>query len=354
MSNVVIPYRFRCKRDTAANWTANNPVLLDGEWGKETDTGRVKIGDGSTAWNSLLYTPISLPTKNIYARKSGTTGPGEACTLTELLDFVGTTAAGDVLYRDGTGWKRLAKSSDGYVLTLVSGLPAWAAGGGGGGGGGDPFVGNTASLLHFDGTDGATTFTDVRGKTWTASGDAQLDTAQFKWGSASLLLDGTGDYISATHADLDFTADNKFTMEAWIRPAAFGDRGIFFNGDLSTNPSRVQVALNSSGQVVCFIQGSTGSGTSCTSTSSLTLNTWQHIAFTRDGSKLRVFINGTLEGTASSTDSLVARTGFAIGNARAGGAQIPFNGHIDDVRLTKGVCRYSVNFTAPTGAFTDA
>lgn len=43
------------RRDTAANWTANNPTLADGEQGYETDTGKEKIGDGSTAWNALSY-----------------------------------------------------------------------------------------------------------------------------------------------------------------------------------------------------------------------------------------------------------------------------------------------------------
>lgn len=47
--------RFQQKRDTAANWTSNNPVLLNGEIGYETDTGKIKFGDGTTAWNSLSY-----------------------------------------------------------------------------------------------------------------------------------------------------------------------------------------------------------------------------------------------------------------------------------------------------------
>jgi len=47
--------RFQQKRDTAANWTTNDPVLMAGEWGYERDTGKNKIGDGSTAWTSLLY-----------------------------------------------------------------------------------------------------------------------------------------------------------------------------------------------------------------------------------------------------------------------------------------------------------
>jgi len=47
--------RFQQKRDTAANWTSNDPTLLSGEWGYESDTGKYKIGDGTTAWISLLY-----------------------------------------------------------------------------------------------------------------------------------------------------------------------------------------------------------------------------------------------------------------------------------------------------------
>ena len=46
------------RRDTASNWTSNNTVLLAGEWGVESDTKKFKIGDGSTAWQSLDYVPI--------------------------------------------------------------------------------------------------------------------------------------------------------------------------------------------------------------------------------------------------------------------------------------------------------
>lgn len=47
--------QLKCRHDTAANWTAKNPVLLDGELGVETDTTFFKIGDGATAWTSLKY-----------------------------------------------------------------------------------------------------------------------------------------------------------------------------------------------------------------------------------------------------------------------------------------------------------
>lgn len=55
MTTQTIPARIVIRRDTAANWTAQNPTLLNGEWGFETDTRRLKIGDGVTAWNALAY-----------------------------------------------------------------------------------------------------------------------------------------------------------------------------------------------------------------------------------------------------------------------------------------------------------
>ena len=47
--------RIQIRRDTAANWTRVNPVLSDGEPGLETDTNKVKYGDGTSAWGSLEY-----------------------------------------------------------------------------------------------------------------------------------------------------------------------------------------------------------------------------------------------------------------------------------------------------------
>ena len=47
--------RIQLRRDTAVNWTAANPVLAAGEVGVETDTGKLKIGNGTTAWVSLDY-----------------------------------------------------------------------------------------------------------------------------------------------------------------------------------------------------------------------------------------------------------------------------------------------------------
>ena len=104
--------RILLRRDTAANWTAGNPVLASGELGYETNTGKFKIGNGSTAWNSLSYT--------VNAAMSGVT-------LNDVGDVTITSAAdGDFLRWNGTAWVNDAVnlSTDtigSYVQSLVAG-----------------------------------------------------------------------------------------------------------------------------------------------------------------------------------------------------------------------------------------
>jgi len=74
----------------------------------------------------------------------------------------------------------------------------------------------TSALLHFDGNNNGTTFTDETGKTWTASGNAKLTTTSPKFGTACGTFDGNNDYIySNDNADFEFGSGN-FTIDAWV------------------------------------------------------------------------------------------------------------------------------------------
>lgn len=109
------------RRDTAANWTSANPILAQGEPGLETDPGKLKVGDGSTAWSSLSY--YTLGTAGYLAATNPVISAG---TLTEdTYALSGTSVAldpdngsvqthilaGNTIYSDGF--------SDGQAVTLM-------------------------------------------------------------------------------------------------------------------------------------------------------------------------------------------------------------------------------------------
>ena len=97
--------RIQNRRDTAANWTSTNPVLGSGEIGVETNTGKFKIGDGSTAWTSLLYAPAGL-----------------ASTATSLVGG----AAGSLPYQSAANTTTmLSVGTSGQVLMVAAGAPSW-------------------------------------------------------------------------------------------------------------------------------------------------------------------------------------------------------------------------------------
>lgn len=75
--------RIQIRRDTATNWTSANPTLASGEWGYETDTGKLKIGTGSTTWTSLGYFAADVALSDL----------GVSATAAELNYLDGVTSA---------------------------------------------------------------------------------------------------------------------------------------------------------------------------------------------------------------------------------------------------------------------
>jgi hypothetical protein len=82
------------RRGTASQWTSANPTLASGEWGFETDTLKTKIGNGSTAWNSLAYATGSVSISNVTGLGTGVetflATPSSANLRTAVTDETGT------------------------------------------------------------------------------------------------------------------------------------------------------------------------------------------------------------------------------------------------------------------------
>lgn len=223
--------------------------------------------------------------------------------------------------------------------------------------GGDPLFANVAALVHFDEADGATSFADVTGGSWSALGNAQTDTAQSKWGGASLLLDGTGDLaFRADQAKYTLTGAD-FCVEAWIRfnGAPAGQQAIasHYNATGAQRAWGFYWVSNTLNLLTNNTGGTTpGNVTTTSSTWTPSGNTWYHVAVTRESNTVRFFVDGALISSHTLTSGIFnTNADFIIGRF-AGGSD--FNGWIDDFRFTVGNARYTAAFTAPTGPFPDS
>jgi len=214
--------------------------------------------------------------------------------------------------------------------------------------GGTPAEQQVITLLHMDGNDAATTFTDSSSytQTFTAGGNAQIDTAQKKYGTASGLFDGTGDRLVMT-ASAVFAHGTAWTAEGWFRKSANGNgtEAVYYQGNDHYVFYARDAASDNSGVSFYF------SGTTIAGATSMTDSNWHHWAMVRDGATARAFIDGTSVGTASPT--WATSTATDVVNIGSQNASNYFTGHIDEVRVTTGLARYTSNFTAPSAAFTD-
>lgn len=214
----------------------------------------------------------------------------------------------------------------------------------------DPFWTSVVTLLHMNGVDASTTFTDATGKhTWAAQGNAQIDTAQYKFGGASGLFDGTGDWLkTANSTDFQF-GTGDFTIEFWVRFNAVSGIQNFIGW--LTAAGAVQL-LWEANRLEFYGQTGFVFQTAWTPV----INTWYSVALTRSGNSWRPFVNGTqLGGTVTDSRSLgLPNAANGIGIAAEVSAPSQFvNGWLDEFRVTKGVARYTANYTPATLEFPD-
>lgn len=228
----------------------------------------------------------------------------------------------------------------------------------------DPFINNVVLLMHMDGADGSRRFPDATGKAVTANGDVRISTAQSKFGGSSAYFDGAWDSLSlpaAAEWGLFYAGD--FTVEAWVNlsgSASSTNRRILavgggFEGWNTTNGLHFLLAAGpnfelraelSAGATALLAQGGYVHPT----------GVWFHVAATLAGDTLRVFVDGVAVGAVNAAPrqrpSGAASVSVGISQGAANTANA-FHGYIDELRITKGVARYTANFTPPTAPFPD-
>jgi hypothetical protein len=219
----------------------------------------------------------------------------------------------------------------------------------------DIYRSNVSLLLHGDGTNGSTTIIDSSPspKTVTAVGNAQISTAQSKFGGSSLAFDGSGDYVSiADSADFTFGSGN-FTIEFWVYPSDSTQRIIASHGNAALPGTAWDFTRFSTGAVLFNCYDTVGSVIiGALQSPSITTNAWTHVALVRNGNSFVLYANG-IGGSVLTSSSPLYDPSSAIDIGRLVGVGNAFNGYIDDFRITKGVARYTANFTPPTAPLPD-
>jgi hypothetical protein len=208
---------------------------------------------------------------------------------------------------------------------------------------------NVSLLLHGNGTNGSTTIVDSSPtpKTATVLGDAQISTAQSKFGGASIRLDGSGDALRyASNAAFGW-GTGDFTVEFWLYYQG-GNGYVFFW--IQAPPQAIPYlgyGLNNGTKTPWLWNA----GNVLIGNTNVTNDAWQHHAVVRNSGTLTIYLNGVSIGSTTFASNLAASKSFAIGDNGSGIQHT--NGYIDEFRITKGVARYTANFTPPTAPFPD-
>ena len=216
----------------------------------------------------------------------------------------------------------------------------------------DPYFNNVTLLLDMEGANDSTAFIDnsPAPKAITASGGAKISTAQSQWGGASAYFPGaSGNRITIPAGDHFNFGAGDFTIEAWVRPSSVSDnKAVIGQYGFSGNRSWDFLLLGN----VAHFRFTSGGVTDAMSLNSPVLQAGvsSHIAVVRSGSNFYVFANGVLGETKTSTAPIYSSSYTAAIGYNQEGAW-PFFGYIDELRITKGVGRYTGNFTPPTGPF---
>jgi hypothetical protein len=167
-----------------------------------------------------------------------------------------------------------------------------------------------------------------------------------------MYFDGSTGYLqnlSAINKQLFTFGSGNFTVELWVYPLSQGGHGSSNNDCL--------IDFRNGGAGVCGTLYINNNGTSVNwfvngaiaiSGSSISNNTWNHIAVSRSGTSTKLFINGTQSGSTFSDSTVYVASPITIGQFYDGTGGGYFNGYIDDLRITNGVARYTSNFTPPT------
>ena len=211
-------------------------------------------------------------------------------------------------------------------------------------------------LLHFNNL----TDSSLVGKTIQNNGTVTFSTTQYKFGGSSAYFDGATTsslYINDSNGDFNFGIGD-FTIDFWMCPSA---NNVYPNGILTSSTQTSPfwhyflgswILMFSDSSNIKLYYATTGSSYRSSSAARITPNVWQHVAMVRNGLNVYVFISGNLAITfpLSSGETFSSDGKFGIGQHDIR-TNYNYKGYIDELNISKGVARWTSNFTPPTQAY---
>lgn len=219
----------------------------------------------------------------------------------------------------------------------------------------DPYWNSVVLAMHMDDTG----LTDLKGHAVTLTGNAARSATQSKFGGYSAVFDGTGDYLTTPYVAADFNWwTGSFTLECWVFASSFStwqySDGTYIHAKLIGNTAiEAQASYWSFGPLssgVVQFRYWNGASVTVASTATVVTEQWNHLALVVSGGRINIYVNGVglaapvaISGTPQSSTTYPLAIGVYNNSCLLG--------HIDDLRITNGVARYTANFAVPTEAF---
>ena len=208
----------------------------------------------------------------------------------------------------------------------------------------DPFFNNVSLLLPMD-----TSFADFSSNNFalTVNGGAEIRTDQTKFGGGAGYFGPSNHYLTASSSSLFGFGTGDFTIEMWIYPQGTSSFQGFFNANDYTNGILMRWHANSTFDSLYV----NGTAYDWDPEIHAPVNTWSHVALVRYGGTVKMFVNGVNRIGSVTNNSDIGASAVPFIGASAHSPGEGFNGYIDDIRITKGVARYTADFTPPNSSF---
>jgi hypothetical protein len=212
-------------------------------------------------------------------------------------------------------------------------------------------IANTSLLCNFT---NAGIFDQTAKNILETVGDAKVSTAQYKYGTGSMVFDGNGDGLFVPY-NPNLAMSGNFTIEFWINFTSKTGYQTIYSFGYGISGDIILQTGNGDGKIVVYT-GNPSTAVATDSGSTVNTSQWYHIAVVRNGSTITIYRDGVSVGSGTSATAHNPSTTSTLiigGGSSSGFNNFYFNGYIDDLRVTKGYARYTSNFTPPTSALKD-